>query len=158
MSTKKTPIIAEQVRESTAELDGWVRGNTRFRVTVAGKNGSRATFHATRDELAAVKKQRAEALKEIRGTLHMSQDGFARLLHVAPGTLKGWEIARRAVPEHVYRLAELARDIPAARAHLEATAEDTLSSTGRRPKAKRSIAGAANSARGKATRKRAAHA
>jgi DNA-binding transcriptional regulator YiaG len=156
MSTKKNPSIAEQAREGAAEVDGWVRGDTRFRITVAGKDGSRATFHATRDELAAIKKQRAEALKEIRGTLHMSQDGFARLLHVAPGTLKGWEIARRAVPEHVYRLAELARDIPAARAHLEATAEDTLLSTNRRhPKARTSIAGAA---RGQGTRKRAIHA
>ena len=158
MSAKKTPSIAEQVRKGAAELDGWVRGDTRFRVTVSGMDGSRATFHATRDELAAIKKQRAEALKKIRGTLQMSQDGFARLLHVAPGTLKGWAIARRAVPEHVYCLAELARDIPAACAHLEATAEDTLSSTDMRPKARASIAGAAYAARSQGTRKRAAHA
>ncbi len=158
MSTKKTPSIAEQAREGAAELDGWVRGATRFRVTVAGKDGSRAAFHATRDELAAIKKQRAGALKEIRGTLQMSQDGFARLLHVAPGTLKGWEIARRAVPEHVYRLAELARDIPAARAHLEATAESAILSADRRPKAGAPIAGAAYSSPSQATRKRAAHA
>jgi DNA-binding transcriptional regulator YiaG len=158
MSTKKTPSVAEQVREGAAELGGWIRGDTRFRVTVAGKDGSRETFHATHAELAAIKKQRAEALKEIRGTLHMSQDGFARLLHVAPGTLKGWEIARRAVPEHVYRLAELARDIPAARAHLEATAADTLLSAGGRPKAKRSTAGPTRAVRSQATKKRAAHA
>lgn len=47
---------------------------------------------------------------------------FARLLHLGTQTLKAWEIARRAVPEYVYRLAELARDTPAAPKHMEATA------------------------------------
>jgi DNA-binding transcriptional regulator YiaG len=159
MSTKKTPSISEQIRDNAADFEGWVRGDTRFRITIADKNGSRSTFHATRAELEAIKIRRAAAFKEIRSALHLSQARFARLLHVATGTLKGWEIARRAVPEHVYRLAELARDIPAARKHLEATAEGkkkAIRPAGRKV-AKASNAGIAHTTRTKATKKRALH-
>ncbi len=160
MKAKKFPSIAEQVREGAADLDGWIRGDTRFRVTIAGKDGSRSTFNATHAELEEIKTHRAVALKKIRSAMHMSQSGFARLLHVATGTLKGWEIARRAVPEHVYRLAELARDIPAARKYLEATASDGTEK--RKPigtkQIKSSPRGLGPKARSATSKKRAAHA
>ena len=116
---KRTPSIVEQARQGIAALDKWAKGETRFRVTMAAKDGTRTTFRATRDELNA-KIKRAESFKKIRAEMDLSQPEIAQLLHVGPGTVKGWEIARRAIPENVMVLATLAKEMPAVRKRLEA--------------------------------------
>lgn len=116
---KKIPSIAEQARQVAAELSGWVRGETRLRTTIATKGGGRTIAHATRPELEA-KLQRAKALQAIRADLGMSQPSFAHLIQSTPPAVRQWEQGRRAIPNTVFALAELARAMPAVRKRLEA--------------------------------------
>lgn len=115
---KRIPSVAVQARKGVAELDKWAKGETRFRITLATKDGSRNTFQATRDELKE-KLGRADFLKSIRTELKLSQPGFARLLHTGVSALRQWEQGRRAIPDPVLALADIARAIPKARKRLE---------------------------------------
>lgn len=118
---KKIPSIAEQARAGGADFEGWARGDTRLRTTIATKDGRRSTAYLTRVELEA-KLQRAQAFKAIRAELELSQPKFARLLHAGPAAVQQWESGRRSIPAPVFALAELAREMPAVRKRLEATA------------------------------------
>ncbi len=118
---KKIPSIEEQARKGVDSLRDWAKGKTRFKATMVYADGSRGTAHVTRDELE-VKFQRARAFKDIRANLELSQPQFARLLHASSAAVQQWEQGRRSIPDPVFALAELARDIPQARRRLEATA------------------------------------
>ncbi len=120
-SRKKVPSIEEQARKGAESLRDWAKGKTRFKATMVYADGSRSTTHVTRDELEA-KLQRAQAFKNIRADLELSQPQFARLLHAGASAVQQWEQGRRAIPDPVFALAEIARDIPQARRRLEATA------------------------------------
>jgi|GEM_PF-3325782 len=119
MSPKKIPSIADQVKASG--LDGWARGETRLRTTIVSRDGASHTARMTRPELEE-KQLQAKAFQGIRASLDLTQPDFARLIHATPAAVRQWEQARRAIPAPVLALAELARDIPAVRARLEATA------------------------------------
>jgi DNA-binding transcriptional regulator YiaG len=68
-----------------------------------------------------IRKQKAMALKSIRAKeLKMSQSQLAKVIHVSPRTLQGWEIGKSSAPEPVVLLLELMRDIPAVRKRLAA--------------------------------------
>jgi DNA-binding transcriptional regulator YiaG len=129
MKTKKIPSIAGQIAVGGASLDKWTSGETRLRSTFATKDGGRVTARLTRGEMDArikaheeAKKANAQVMKEIRAELELSQPKFARLLHTGPAAVKQWESARRTIPGSVLALAEIARDFPAVRERLEATA------------------------------------
>jgi DNA-binding transcriptional regulator YiaG len=126
---KKIPSIEEQARKGTESLRNWTKGKTRFKATMVYADGSHSTAHVTRDELEA-KLQRAQAFKGIRADLELSQSQFARLLHAGAAAVQQWEQGRRAIPDPVLALAELARDIPQARRRLEATAVPMARITG----------------------------
>jgi DNA-binding transcriptional regulator YiaG len=149
---KKIPSIQEQARKGAEALGKWAKGETRFKATMVYADGSRSTSHVTRDELET-KLQRAQAFKAIRADMELSQPQFARLLHAGSAAVQQWEQGRRSIPEPVLALAELARDIPAARKQLEATAEETLGASKR---AKESRPRRANLSRSLTTKKRAA--
>lgn len=118
---KKTiPSAAEQASQGIASMDKWTEGKTRFRVTMATRDGKRTTFKATRAELSA-KIEQAQTLKAIRSDLHLSQTGFARLLQAGASAVKQWEQGRRSIPAPVLALAELAR-LPIVRQRLETMA------------------------------------
>jgi DNA-binding transcriptional regulator YiaG len=125
---KKIPSIEEQARKEAESLRGWAKGETRFKATLVYADGSRSTAHVTRDELDA-KLKRAQASKGIRADLELSQSQFARLLHAGAAAVQQWEQGRRAIPDPVFALAELARDIPQARRRLEATAAAMVRAT-----------------------------
>ena len=120
-SRKKIPSIEEQARKGAASLKDWAKGKTRFKATMVYADGSRTTAHVTRDELES-KLQRAQAFKGIRADMELSQSQFARLLHAGSAAVQQWEQGRRAIPDPVFALAEIARDIPQARRRLESTA------------------------------------
>ncbi len=130
MSTrKKIPSIEDQARKGATSLKDWAKGKTRFKATMVYADGSRSTTHVTKDELE-VKLQRAQAFKGIRADMDLSQSQFARLLHAGSSAVQQWEQGRRAIPDPVFALAEIARDIPQARRRLEATAAPMIPSIG----------------------------
>lgn len=57
--------------------------------------------------------ERALRLKELRSKeLKLSQSQLAQAIHVSPRTLQGWEIGRSLVPEPVFLLLRLMKDLP----------------------------------------------
>jgi DNA-binding transcriptional regulator YiaG len=57
--------------------------------------------------------ERALKLKELRSKeLKLSQSQLAQAIHVSPRTLQGWEIGRSLVPEPVFLLLRLMKDLP----------------------------------------------
>ena len=59
------------------------------------------------------RRERAIKLKELRSKeLKLSQSQLAQAIHVSPRTLHGWEIGRSLVPEPVFLLLRLMKDLP----------------------------------------------
>jgi DNA-binding transcriptional regulator YiaG len=116
---KKIPSIEDQALKGVDSLKDWAKGGNRFRTTMIYADGSRTTTHLTRNELE-FKLKRAQAFKEIRADLDLSQSQFARLLQAGTSAVQQWEQGRRSIPNPVFALAEIARNIPQARRQLVA--------------------------------------
>jgi DNA-binding transcriptional regulator YiaG len=117
MTRKKTPSIGDQLAAAAPALKAWGRGEMRLRTTIATKDGGRHTEDLTRAELDA-KRAAAEAFRNIRAELGVSQPLFASLLRSTPAAVRQWEQGRRKIPDPVLALAQLVRD-PVVRAKLE---------------------------------------
>jgi DNA-binding transcriptional regulator YiaG len=63
--------------------------------------------------------EKATKLKDLRSKeLKLSQTQLAQAIHVSPRTLQGWEIGRSLVPEPVFLLLQLMKDLPEIRRRL----------------------------------------
>ncbi len=111
---KKLPSIVQQVREAGNDFKAWGNGKKKLRTTIMSADGSRTTSHFTRDEMDE-KLKNADLIRTIRSDLKMSQPEFAKLMKVAPATVKSWEISKRNVPPIAIALAQLAHDMPSVR-------------------------------------------
>lgn len=98
-------------------IEEWKSGRLRMKASVHEVDGTiGATWEESGPEYLE-RRKRLEQFKSIRSNLDLSQSEMAAALHVATKTLQGWEIGK-PIPDPVFILAELMRDLPAVRKRL----------------------------------------
>lgn len=87
-------------------------------VLVEVREGNR-TVWSLRDARVSAELAASAEPKAIREALHQTQEGFASLLHVSVGTLRGWEQGRRSPSGPAETLLQVAAVDPGALLKLE---------------------------------------
>jgi DNA-binding transcriptional regulator YiaG len=95
----------------TRDWDDFKAGRIKFRIWRIDPKTQKRTmaFKGIED----FRHEKAMKFKELRSKeLKLSQSQLAQAIHVSPRTLQGWEIGRSLVPEPVFLLLQLMKDLP----------------------------------------------
>ncbi len=117
MTPSKKSELAADLLKAFDDVEAWNKGSLRLRTTITAQDGSRHVEHLTRSEFDG-KMKRIATFRGIRDRLDLSQPGFANLLHATPAAVRQWEQGRRAIPDPILLLAQLAQD-PKVRMRME---------------------------------------